>query len=351
MATISKTPAGTFKAIIRKHGRVIKTKTFKLKKHARQWAQRIEGDKDAMNAFGLPGASMTLSQLIDEYVNWQTNKDKNISFKASFWSDALGTVKLMDIDGAMIRDALDAYASGKALRGHGTGVKATGRPRAPATVNRMRAFLSSVFGYAIKHKGYVTDNPVRLTPTRTEHNKRERYLTEHERLALLDACKQSAWPKLHLLVTLALTTGARQGELLALHWSDIDWKAKTASLATSKNGEPRTMPLPRPAIEALRPFREVGGNLIFPSEIRWRKPFEFRKHWNRALKDAGIEDFRFHDLRHSAASFLLNAGCTLEEVGQVLGHKSLQTTRRYAHLSIQRKQEVTSRTFDAMEWK
>ena len=109
MATITKTKAGTFKAIIRKNNRIIKTKTFRLKKDARTWSKRIEGDRDAMMTFGSPGASIQFNQLADEYLGQ--------------W---------------------------------------TGRKRSPATVNRKRACLSSLFKFAVKEKGYVTDNPVRL---------------------------------------------------------------------------------------------------------------------------------------------------------------------------------------------
>ena len=93
----------------------------------------------------------------------------------------------------------------------------------------------------------------------------------------------------------------------------------------------------------LQRFREVGSGLVFPSPTLWRKPFEFRKHWVKAKAEAGIENFRFHDLRHSAASMLVMNGATLYETAQVLGHKSTQTTARYAHLSVEHKQALTDR--------
>ena len=87
-ATITKTKAGTFKAIIRKNSKVIKTKTFRLKKDARTWSKRIEGDRDAMTAFGSPGASIQFNQLADEYLKQWTGKD-NITGNVKFWKAQL----------------------------------------------------------------------------------------------------------------------------------------------------------------------------------------------------------------------------------------------------------------------
>ena len=106
--------------------------------------------------------------------------------------------------------------------------------------------------------------------------------------------------------------------------------------------------LPSPAMAALESWRAVGTGLVFPSETRPGQHFEVRKHWCAALDTAGIEDFRFHDLRHSAASYLVMNGATLNETAEVLGHKSIQTTMRYAHLSTEHKAKLTERIFGAL---
>jgi site-specific recombinase XerD len=88
--------------------------------------------------------------------------------------------------------------------------------------------------------------------------------------------------------------------------------------------------------------------LIFASEKKSSQAMEFRKHWLKALKAAEIEDFRFHDLRHTTASYLVMNGATLYEVGEVLGHKNLETTKRYAHLSTKHKQALTDRVLGSL---
>ena len=95
-------------------------------------------------------------------------------------------------------------------------------------------------------------------------------------------------------------------------------------------------------------FREVGNALVVPGKRFPHKAFEFRKFWTAALEQAGIEDFRFHDLRHSCASFLAASGASLPEIGEVLGHKSMQSTNRYSHLTADRKQELTDNVFGGL---
>ncbi len=348
MASITKTPAGTFKATIKKDGSTLKSKTFRLKTHASAWAKRIEGDFELMSAYSSRGAVMTFDELSNEYMEQWNGKDRSFDYKVRYWRELLSTRRLIDIDSQLIRDGLKQYGSGVALRGDGFDEKgkpkltSTGRPRSNASVNRIKATLSAIFQYAFR-QGYISNNPVRAVANLKENRGIERWLSDDERQRLLAACKTSEWDKLYLLVIMALTTGARRGELLELSWSDIDFKARTAMLNMTKNGDPRVLTLPSPAIEALMPHRGFG--LVFPGEKTPHNPYTIKKPWAKALKQAEIENFRFHDLRHSAASYLVMNGATLYETAEVLGHKSVQTTKRYAHLSTQHKAELTERVF------
>lgn len=223
------------------------------------------------------------------------------------------------------------------------------KTHAAASTNRLRSCLSSVFTYAIKQRGYVTTNPVLQVPSITEDNKRKRYLSDDERKALIIACKASDWEKFYLLVALALTTGARLSEMLWLRWSDIDFINRTALLLLTKNSESRTLTIPPSTMEELLRFRQIGNGLVFVGSRKFNQPFEFRRHWNTALNDAEIKDFRFHDLRHSAASYLAMSGASLVEIAEILGHKSLETTKRYSHLSVEHKRKLTDRVLGTLD--
>lgn len=367
MATIAKIQRKggvAFKAIIRdRTGRPIKSKTFTRKTDARAWAKRIEGDQEKIAALGAPGAGIRVKQLVREYEEQWSAKDKSTLPRVRWWSDQLGNLMLTDVTGAEIREVLERYAAGKALRGDGIGkdgkpkVAATNRARAPATVNRLRAAGSGLFKFA-RQRGYVQSNPFQGVASKTEHSKRVRYLDADERNRLLTACDASAWPKLKLLVVLALMTGARLGELKKLRWADIDFDRREALLRDTKNGDDRIVPLPIPSIVELekhRPksggapitdikeHRHIGKQPLFQSEWFEYRVTDMRPYWKTALTTAEIEDFRFHDLRHDVASRLVMNGATLHEVASVLGHRSVQTTVRYAHLSVDHQRRLVDR--------
>jgi len=340
MAYFSATKSGKYKATIRKNGRIVKTKTFKTKTLAKRWALTIESDNEAVEAFKLPGARIKLSSLCDDYLESYSGKDQSISFKVHFWRDKLGQKYLIDINRRDIKAELKAYQGGCAINVTRGGVeRAVSRKRSPASRNRMLACISALMNFA-RDRDDIDINPAKEIRSVAENNKRIRFLSNDERIALLEACKNSPWEKMYLFVVLALMTGARKSELLKLKWDDIDFQNKTASLATTKNGDPRILPLPDAAIKELKPFRGIG--LIFGSVLRRGQPFEMKKHWYKAIADAEIENFKFHDLRHTSATYLFKAGYDLAMIAKVLGHKSLQTTMRYTHNDVEDKRDAVN---------
>ena len=150
-----------------------------------------------------------------------------------------------------------------------------------------------------------------------------RWLSDDERTALLAACKASESPDLYPFVLFALTTGARKGEIGALEWAQVDLKRRWATFPTTKNGDARGVPL-TPAVAALLAARQRTDARVFPVDIT--------KAWHTAIDRAGIENFRFHDLRHSCASALVQNGANLAEVATLLGHRGLAMTLRYSHV-------------------
>lgn len=209
----------------------------------------------------------------------------------------------------------------------------------------MKSVLSGIFIYAIEKK-YLVKNPTEKVHIKAENNQIERFLSDDERERLLHACSESTWDKMHLLVLLAITTGMRKSELSYLHWNDINFEKGLATLGDTKNGSPRLNPIPSFVLDEMKKFRQIGNGLIFFSPNNTEKPFDFRKQWELVRRKTGITDFRFHDLRHTAASYLVMAGATLHEAGQILGHKSEQTTKRYAHLSTNHKSALAERVMN-----
>jgi integrase len=152
---------------------------------------------------------------------------------------------------------------------------------------------------------------------------------------LLHACQRSPNRFLYPVVLLALATGARKMELLQLTWSDVDLPRARIILQHTKGRERRALPLTGLALEAVQQLakvRRIDTPLLFP-RADGRGPVGLRAAWATALQDAAIEDFRFHDLRHSAASYLAMTGASVAEIAAILGHKTLAMVQRYAHLS------------------
>jgi integrase len=289
----------------------------------------------------LRDAGVTLAQLIDLYMADYSGRDDTRAQRLAWWSGQLGAVTLADISDDHVAAALDHLAANPPR--YFAGKDADGRPifrakrtrLAAATVNRYSAALASVLTWAVRRriapKGWV--HPCRAVQRRPEQNEKTRFLTRDERERLLAACRASKWPRLYLLVLLALTTGARKGELLGLTWADVDFEQATLHVGRSKNGDPKVLPVVPAALEQLRAFAGAAGALVFPSAEKPEQAYSFEPRWQQALKAAHIRGFRFHDLRHSAASHLAQNGATLLEIADLLGHRQLSMTKRYSHLA------------------
>jgi integrase len=219
----------------------------------------------------------------------------------------------------------------------------------PTTCQRYFASLSGAFTWAMKdERQWVAANPVRLvTKPRDqrpqEARERVRFLSADERTRLFAACAKSRSPWLYQIVLMALVTGAHKSEILTLRWRDLDVQAGAVYFRNTKNGADRTITLVDPVLTLLRD-RHCGQvishpeSYVFPAPCG-TKPIDIRTAWETAVRTAALVDFHFHDLRHTTASYLRIDGHSLEDIGDVLGHRSLIVTRRYAHLddSYQRK--------------
>jgi len=206
---------------------------------------------------------------------------------------------------------------------------------APATVNRELACLKSIFNKAIQWKK-ATENPVRQVQMLRENNERRRYLQEEEFKKLIDACPTCIKP----IVILALNTGMRKGEILNLKWVDIDLQQRIAYLLDTKNGERREVFLNEVAVDTLRKLTHHATSEYVFCKAGGLKYNDIRGYFETALKKCGILDFKFHDLRHSFASHLVMSGVDLKTVQELLGHKTMEMTLRYSHLSPDHKKRA-----------
>jgi len=341
MATIRKLPSGKFQAIVRLKQLKPIYATFPTKTKAKQWAKTVEDDTalarklshgddiSLRQAVQIESSGKTIrcivplfSEWVDEFLRDSPLADTPAAGMIKFWRKRFTDKLVIDITAEDIDEALLEVAQ-----------KRTG-----STVNRYKSHLSSVFIAFNKHPTYKRlrfANPVRseFVSSFPENPPRNRFLCREEQQQLLTAARASQWERLYLLVLMALTTGARRGELLKLTWGDIDFDQKVATLQTTKNKEPRLLPLIDPVIEELQVFHGEHDHLIFPSTVSNHKPFDFKKAWKNALAESDLPGVRFHDLRHTAASNMVSAGRTLFETGTLLGHKQTSTTMRYAHLA------------------
>lgn len=206
---------------------------------------------------------------------------------------------------------------------------------APATVEKIRVIFGRSFELALRWDISGAKNPVRGIPRRRFANARERFLNSQEAERLRLAVAQSRNKQLPAIVGLLLLTGARVSEVLSAEWANVDLERRSWLIPMSKTGKSRHVPLSQVAIDVIRQIkRKDGARYLFPSRFDPRKPLGSIKHaWQTARDEAKLGDLRIHDLRHSAASFMINSGVDLFAVGRVLGHANHASTMRYSHLA------------------
>lgn len=327
----SKDGRTSYRVKIRLKGFPSQSATFERLTDARKWAQQTESAIREGRHFKTTEAKRhSLTELIDRYCN-DVLITKHTIRQLEWWKAEMGSYALADVTPSLIAQYRDKLASG---------ITSQGKQRSPATVNRYLAALSVAFTTAVKEWGWIEDNPMRKVTKPKESRGRVRFLSDDERIRLLKACKESSNQYLYPVVVLALSTGMRQGEIMGLTWDTIDLNQGRAILHETKNGERRAVAVTGHALEVLKELskvRQIDCNLLFPTKKNTpqkpQKPMDLRSPWESAVKKAELQDFKFHDLRHSAASYLAMNGASLAEIAEVLGHKTLQMVKRYAHLS------------------
>ena len=375
VAYIEKRPTG-YRAQIRRRGMPSISRTFDLLGDAQAWAREVERELQRGNSAVLRQAAQktSVAESIDAYLSGpkfaSLRSKKGVALYLKAARDApLGALYLANVR------ALDVAAWRDNLLAGGLG---------PSSVRLHLAALSSALSYAEKELGIdlPAGNPVRRISKPSPPPGRDRRLRDGEARALLDAAENADQ---EAILTLAIETSMRLGELLSLRWENVDLSRCTAHLPRTKNGESRTVALSSAAVAALQSLpRRVDGRVF-----RWATTGGFESVWRRwrdrarrqallaqlqsALDAKGINgaaevralvyhkripdpratamwdqlqqaqandpflaDLRFHDLRHEAASRLFEKGLGIMEVASMTGHKSLAMLKRYTHVQAEK---------------
>jgi integrase len=319
MATIEK--RGQFWRVkIRRAGLLAQTRTFDNRTQAQQWARSVESEIDKGIVVDRRTAQrLSLSEVLERYRR-EVTPTKRGSADESLRLKAMAQRPFARIRMAALTSShLAAYRDERL------------RVVSGATVNREFGLLSHAIDTARREWDvYLPTNPCTLVRRPPQGRPRSRRLQGDEEQRLLAACRDARNIWVAHFVALAIETGMRRGELLALQWSNVDLERRIAFLPVTKNGESRGVPLSSRVIAILRGLPASSNDRVFGELTADALKHSFK----RAVRRAGIKGLRLHDLRHEATSRFFEKGLNVMEVASVTGHKTLQMLKRYTHLSV-----------------
>jgi integrase len=309
-------------------------KSFKKKKDAQaELGKRVSLIAEGRYLDVKKEYSTTLGELLDKYVenfqhqaSYKTGKKYHIEHIRNHFGEEtlLSNIRYLNLE--TYRNHLkDSLTVNKTIR-------------KDASINRAMSCLRHIFAKAVEWE-MIEQSPFDKGKSLIlkENNKRMRFLTEDEMKSLLDACNDSLIP----IVECALNTGMRKGEILGLRWDQI--RNGFIYLDKTKTNEARQIPV-NDSLEMLfkriRRKQHLTSRYVFT--YRGKRVDSVKTAFNAAVRRAGIVDFRFHDLRHTFASQLLMKGGTLKDVQELLGHKTMTMTLRYAHLTQEHKRKAVN---------
>jgi integrase len=300
--------------------------SFNNKGDAVKWARNVESQLD-LGMFAPKQTMPRLMPMVERYLEEVTPTKKGDSqerYRAAQWKKS----KLADMQLDKITSEVIAQYRDSRLKE----VSAN-------TVRLELAFLSVVFEQCRKEWGLAVSNPVRQIRMPKPGKSRQRRLEAGEEDALLAACKTSRAYYLHSFVVLAIETGMRSGELLAVTWTNVNFEKRTIFLPDTKNGSPRTVPLSTRALNAIHALpRSINGRLFSSGYHSIHNAFKLAVSKAQAThpgRETFLRGLRFHDLRHEAVTRLFEKGLNPIEVGMVSGHKTLSMLQRYTHLKAE----------------
>jgi len=316
MATIVKRGPRRWQAKVRRRGHPTQCRTFLTRAEAERWAMSLESDiiRGRYGPSDYEAERTTLRELIERYIREVTPTKKG-------WRQE--ELRLRRWLREPIVDRIVARIRGMDLAAWRDQRLAAGI--SPYTVRNDLATLSHVFTVAQKDWGFETlHNPARSIRRPSLPRGRDRRLEEGEEDAILAAASSP----FRELIIVAIETAMRQSELVGLQWADVDCRRRVAVLRETKNGDTRRVPLSSRAMQAIQRLpRPIHGGPVFGMTAN-----QVQHQWREIRRKTGIQDLRFHDLRHEGTSRLFERGLDMMEVAAITGHKTLVMLRRYTHL-------------------
>jgi integrase len=344
---------GKFHVQVRMRGFPARTASFPTRRQAERWAKTIEAEMIEGKHFRSSEARRrTVSAAIDRYLLEVAPAKASAGARRThlaWWKQQIGTLRLAEVTPAVLTECRSKLAHGtytrarpKAKRSGLKGKKAPEYKRTPATTNRYIATLSHLFKMARKEWHWLAHNPFDGVSKLGEGKGRVRFLSHEERERLLAQTAKN--PMLHTFVVLALSTAARAGELQNLIWRDVELNEGRLLLRLTKNAQPRTAWVHGEALRLLKEYAEararVDDQRVFTSITG--KVYRYDEDFSTACEAGEVKGFRFHDLRHSAATYLAREGATEQQLKAIGGWKS-NVVSRYVHLAAEDAKAVVER--------
>lgn len=319
-------------------------KTFAKKTDAQEWASSMETKiRENMNFPKRALQRMTVADLIDKYTENELPKKKqraqsDMSRALKWYKNEIGHLYLSSVNSSVLVDCRDKLSRKKKEVPMVNGkIKITDETVSPATVNHYMAYMQVVFTYAVNELDIMQINPMSKVKKLRLNNVRKRCLEQKEITKLLNACKEESY-ELFLCVLIGLLADARKSEILKLTWKDVDFERGLFYFLDRKNKQDINVPIHEYLLEELKSYkqsgivRHIGKDYLFADANGNPKESLIGKLFPKVVKKCGIEDFRFHDLRHTGASWQAMSGVSQTITQKILGHKTPAMTNRYSHL-------------------
>ena len=344
-----------YKAVVRIKGYSTKCKMFKRKTDAKIWANTIETSmqngtyKELDKPIATGGINIkTMSDLITYFQQneapdrYSYHEKYNVMYE--WWKDKIGYLKCSELNSSILSDCKRMLVNEDAIKP----IKGN-KKRGNSTINKYLMALSAVLTFGVREYKLWSYNPMHDIEKRKLPDLRTRFLSEEEIAIIKTGARKKSY-RLYIFVLIALTTGARYSEILNLDVKNIDFKNSRIHYLNTKNNTNRGVPVSKKLLIKIKTYMKVyniNSGLLFLNDSKTKLAY-IKGSFEELIKDLNIEDFRFHDFRHTAASYFLMNGATIIELMEIFGWTSQAMVKRYAHLSKTHVANLVTKVSDKM---